>query len=108
MAFILNIVGGIIKGGFYLTAVGLAAAGTFTYLTKPTREMLISTIDDQMTSGAKTTYDYLLTKVGSFSAKKAMKIDIKDFVFFRTAEVSFPNSEKIKFVGFIQNWKITG
>lgn len=102
MAVLGNFFETMVKSGFIFAGAVLS----FSYLTKPEEKTLNKSIESQTTEKIidDGPLDYLAKKMGSKLATTVGSTNFKDYLFFRTAEITLPNGERFKFVGVVQNW----
>lgn len=104
MNFVLNLIGGIFKVGFYTTAIVVTGASFFAYSTKPTNESLQKQIESRSYNKSDGMVANGLKKIVTKSVIGTSSIDVKDFVVVKFANVTLINGENFRFIGAFQHW----
>ncbi|AYV85389.1 MAG: putative ORFan [Satyrvirus sp.] len=101
MDAIINLVGTVIKTSVITTGIVAASAGGFAYLTKPDDKSLEKEIQKNIASKVNVpVVGNVVSRIGTASSNT----DIKDYVLFKTAEVTYVDGSKEAYVGAFQNW----
>jgi len=103
MGAVFSFIGTVVSYGLYTGAFALTAFGLFLYLTKPKDDSLKSILN-QVVPQSTNPLENLARSVGTSIAGAALSHNIKDFVFFKLAEVNIPNGETLRFVGAANTW----
>ena len=104
MSALLNFVGTIIKTTVITVGIALATAGGVAYATKPENNTLKTDIERQITPSSSSGIGSVATRIASKFISKTTDTNVKDYVFAKTAEVTFVDGSKQMFIGAFQNW----
>ena len=104
MSSVLNFAGIVAKTTAIVAAVTVVAAGTFAAITKPKNATLKEDLETSMTSTSDNILDRAIDLAAAKLTTKTSKTNVKDYVFFKTADVQFADGSKQTFIGAFQNW----
>jgi hypothetical protein len=95
-----GIVSSIINIVFYTSTFAIGSVALFLFLTKPPSDNLGLILDEIVES--KTMTDSLLKSVAS----KTLAYTVKDYVFFKTAEIKIPGGRSERVFGAFNKWVV--
>lgn len=93
-----GIVSSLINIIFYTSTLAIGSVALFLFLTNPTSDSLGPILDEIVTS--KSLADSPIKSVAS----KTLQYTVKDYVFFKTADIKFPNGRYERVYGALNKW----
>ena len=104
MSSAFDLAGTIVKTTAILATLTVAAAGTFAAITKPKDTTLKKDLQTDMTSSSDNIIEHAFDVAAAKLTTATLKTNVKDYIFFKTADVQFADGSKQTYVGAFQNW----
>ena len=104
MSVILKFIGGLVATAAITVTGAAVAIGAYAAATKPEDKTLQKDIEQKMTEKSGNPVEHIVDKVAAKFTTATSTSNVKDYVFFKTADVTFADGSSQKFVGAFQNW----
>lgn len=104
MGAFFNFLGTVVKTGAVFMGVSVAAIVGFAYTTKPDKNMLKDDIEQSITSNSNNIIEHTTSSAAAKIATGTAKINVKDYIVAKTADVTFVDGTQQSYIGAFQNW----